>query len=370
MDSSDSKAYIPLRQLDWRIVGAIVGLNTICLFFYRQLDYVANGLTRSPLLTFSEEAIGAMAGFAVFPLVYLAAIHFPLLSKRWRINMAAHLAAVCLISILHTSIIAGLRLLLFPLLGFAGVGYGYLPVRYPMEFSHFFIYYGLSLVLIYLFHEVRFARERELRSAKLESTLAEAQLQNLRLQLEPHFLFNTLNAISAALYEDVRVADEMIGRLGELLRQLLKEDRSQYVSLAREMEILQLYTRIMQARFEERLTIEIDLADDVRSALVPQLIFQPLVENAIRHGMDEGFEASIMIRACKEGDALCLSVRDHGPGIDNLVPLTKGIGLRNTIERLERLYGSRQSFAIRNAESGGAIVEIRLPLAGQKTGQL
>jgi signal transduction histidine kinase len=354
-----------MRRLDWRIVGAIVALNTVCLFFYKQLDYVANNVPRSPWLTFSEEAVGGMAGFAVFPLIYLAAIRFPLLSKHWRINVAAHLVAVCLISILHTSIIAGLRLLLFPLLGFGDGGYGYIPARYPMEFSHFFIYYWISLGLIYLFHEVRFARERELRSARLESTLAEAQLQNLRLQLEPHFLFNTLNAISAALYEDVRVADEMIGRLGELLRQLLKEDRSQYVSLSREVEILQLYTRIMEARFEERLTIQIDLDEDVRSALVPQLIFQPLVENAIRHGMDQRFEASILIRAHKEGDALCLSVRDHGAGIDDSVSLAKGIGLRNTMERLTRLYGNQQSFAIRNADGGGAMVEIRLPLAGQ-----
>lgn len=361
----EPRVYIPLRRLDWRIVGALVALNTICLFFYKQLDYVANSVPRSAWLTFSEEAVGGIAGFAVFPLVYMAAIRFPLLSKRWRIHVAAHLVAVCLISIVHTSIIAGLRLLLFPVLGFGRENYGYLPARYPMEFSHFFIYYWISLGLIYLFHEVRFARERELLSARLETTLAEAQLQNLRLQLEPHFLFNTLNAISAALYEDVRVADEMIGRLGELLRQLLKEDRSQYVSLAREVEILQLYTRIMQARFEDRLSIQIDLADDVRLALVPQLIFQPLVENAIRHGMDQRFEASIMIRARKDGDVLCLSVRDHGAGIDDSASLTTGIGLRNTMERLERLYGSQQSFAIRNADGGGAMVEIRLPMAGK-----
>jgi two-component system LytT family sensor kinase len=343
-------------------VTGLVTLNTVCLFFYRQLDYVANAHHRSALLTFSEEAAGGLAGLAVFPLVYQAAIHFPLVSARWRVHLAAHLLAVCLISILHTTLIAVLRMSLFPLIGFGKESYGYMPARYPMEFSHFFIYYWISVGLIYLFHEVRFARDREVRHAKLESILAEAQLQNLRLQLEPHFLFNALNAISAALYEDVRLADEMIGRLGELLRQLLKGDRSQYVPLSREIEILQLYTRIMQARLEERLTVSVEVEESVRMALVPQLIFQPLVENAIRHGMDSRFEASVFVRAYRQGEELCLTVRDHGPGIDRSAPLIKGIGLRNTIERLQRGYGNAHRFEICNARDGGALVTIRLPL--------
>jgi sensor histidine kinase YesM len=357
-----SRPYLSLRNLDWRLVFGLITLNTICLFCYRQLDYVANAYHRSPLLTFSEEAAGGLAGLAVFPLVYQAAITFPLLSAKWRRNLLIHLLAVCLISVVHTTIIAVLRMALFPLLGFQNESYGYMPARYPMEFSHFFIYYWIILGLIYLFHEIRSARDRELLQAKLEANLSEAQLQNLRLQLEPHFLFNTLNAISAALYEDARLADEMIGRLGELLRQLLKEDRSQYVPLSREIEILQLYTRIMETRLEERLTVKIEIEDTVRSALVPQLIFQPLVENAIRHGMNSRFEAFISIQACRDESSLSLKIRDYGPGIDNAVPVVKGIGLRNTMERLERLYGTGQSFAIRNADGGGAVVEIRLPL--------
>ena len=216
-DAPHSRRYLPLRNLDWRIVIGVAVLNTLCLFSYRQLDYVANGGSRSALLTFLDEATGGLAGLAVFPLIYLAATHFPLVSAKWHRNLAVHLVTVCLISIVHTTLIVVSRVTLFPLLGFANEGAGYLPARYAMEFSNFFIYYWMILGLIYLFHTVRFARDRELQNAKLESSLAEAQLQNLRLQLEPHFLFNTLNAISAALYEDVRLADEMIGRLGELL---------------------------------------------------------------------------------------------------------------------------------------------------------
>jgi sensor histidine kinase YesM len=362
MKAGYSRPFLPLRDLDWRVITGLIALNTICLFFYRQLDYVANAYHRSPLLTFSEEGVGGLAGLAVFPLVYKAAIRFPLLSAKWPRNLLVHLVSVCLISVLHTTIIALLRMLFFPILGFQNESYGYMPARYPMEFSHFFIYYWVILGLIYLFHEVRTARDREVLQAKLESNLSVAQLQNLRLQLEPHFLFNTLNAISGALYEDPRRADEMMGRLGELLRQLLKEDHSQRVPLYREIEILQLYTRIMEARLEERLTVKFEIEENVRGALVPQLIFQPLVENAIRHGMNSRFEASITVKAWRQEESLRLDIRDHGPGLDHSAPVIRGIGLKNTVERLQRLYGNKQSFDIRNADDGGALVEILLPL--------
>lgn len=356
------RSYIPLRKVDWRFVLPGFAVVLICLFFYRQLDFVANGEPRPALLTFSEEAIGCLSGLIVFPLVYLAAIRFPLPSPNWRSNVLAHVAAVSLISIVHTSLIALLRALILPLIGFGHASYGYLPIRYPMEFAHLFIFYWVGVSLIYLFHEIRFAREREIRQAKLETSLAEAQLQTLRLQLEPHFLFNALNAISAAIYENPRMADEMIGRLGDLLRQLLRSDRSQEIPLTREIELLQLYTRIMEARLEKRLSVEVEMDEAAADALVPQLIFQPLVENAIRHGMSPvTFQANVCIRARRAGNTLELSVRDRGPGIETIEPLRFGIGLRNTSERLEKLYGPRHRFEIRNAEGGGAIVEIRLP---------
>ncbi len=356
------RTYVPLREVNWRIVVALIALNTICLFFYRQLDYVANALHRPPLLTFSEEGVGGLAGVAIFPLVYWVAIRFPLLSAKWRRNLLVHLVAVCLISLVHTSLIVTFRAVFFPLLGLPNQ-YGYIPTRYPMEFSHFFIYYWVALGFIYLFHEVRFARQRELQQARLETSLAQAQLQNLQLQLEPHFLFNALNAISATIYENPRVADEMIGFLGELLRQLLKSDRAQEVPLADELETLHLYTRIMQARLEHRLKLTFEIDDSVKQALVPQFILQPLVENAIRYGIDPvTFHIDIAIQAHRENDRLVLILRDHGPGLDRSAVLTSGIGLRNTTERLLRLYGDGQSFEIRNAdEGGGVVVKIRLP---------
>jgi two-component system, LytTR family, sensor kinase len=358
------RTYLPIRQLDWRIVIGLVAINTICLTFYRQLNYVANGEHYPPLLTFFEETVGGMAGLSVFPLVYLVAVRFPLSSDHWRRNVAIHLLAVCAVSSLHTSLIVIYRLVVFPLFGFRHVSYGYIPVRYPMEFAHLFIYYWVAVACIYLFHEIRFAREGEIRQAKLEASLAEAQLQNLRLQIEPHFLFNALNAISTAIYENPSAADEMVGRLSELLRQLLKSERSQQVTLRREIELLQLYLRVMETRYEHRLRVSIDIGDATADALVPQLILQPLVENAIRHGMDPvSFKADVSVTARQAADHLVLTVRDHGGGFDFTNPLREGIGLRNTKERLEHLYGSRQSLKLENVSEGsGALVEIHLPL--------
>lgn len=357
------RAYLPLRDVDLRIVIGFIAVITICLFFYRQLGYVAIGEHRPALLTFLEEAIGGLAGLAIFPLAYLVAIRFPLPSPAWRRNVLVHLVSLCLISLLHTSLIAALRAVILPLFGFDD-DYGYLPVRYPMEFAHLFIFYWVGVSLVYFFHEIRFAREREIRQARLEASLSEAQLHNLRLQLEPHFLFNTLNAISTAIYEDPRAADEMVCRLSELLRQLLKNERSQQVPLSREIELLELYTRVMEARYEHRLQVKIEIDETTASALVPQLILQPLVENAIRHGMDPvTFDVKLDIRARVENDMVCLLVRDRGPGIDASVPLREGIGLLNTRERLERLYGDCQSFTVRNADDRGLVVELRFPLS-------
>jgi two-component system LytT family sensor kinase len=353
-------AYVPLRQLKWRWVLAVFAVILVCLFFYRQLEYAAYSERRSPLLTFAEEATGTFAGILVFPLAYLVAVRFPLVRKNWRRNVLVHLIAVCLISVVHTTLIVIARSTLFPFFGLND-SYGYIPVRYPMEFAHFFIFYWVGVSLISLFHEVRFARERELQQAKLETSLAEAQLQNLRLQLEPHFLFNALNAISAAIYESPRAADEMVCRLGDLLRQLLKDDRSQEIPLAREIEILRLYTRIMEARLEHRLKVHIDVEPAAEEALVPQLLLQPLVENAIHHGMDPlTFEVDITITARLRNRQLELLVRDRGPGLRPKRQMT-GIGLNNTAQRLLKLYANRHRLEMRNAEDGGAVVEIRIP---------
>jgi LytS/YehU family sensor histidine kinase len=210
-------------------------------------------------------------------------------------------------------------------------------------------------------------RQNELRSEQLQRRLIEAQLQNLRGQLNPHFLFNTLNMISARMYEDVADADRMITRLSDLLRMTLRNASDQEVPLATELEMLDLYIEIMRARFQDSIQVRIDIDAQARHMLVPPLLLQPLVENSFRHGAGTKTTGGLIdIQARSNNGTLSLVVRDNGPGIDTAPAsvIAKGVGLSNAVERLRQLYGDRQSLAIRNrtdAEGGGLEVVIEVP---------
>ena len=197
-------------------------------------------------------------------------------------------------------------------------------------------------------------------ASKLEAQLADARLSALRSQLNPHFLFNTLNAISSLVERDPRGVRKMIARLGELLRHTLEETESQEIVLERELELLRRYLEIMEVRFQGKLEATVSADDDVKGALVPNLILQPLVENALKHGVSASDgRGRVDVNAVRSGDQIVLTVRDHGPGPGE--ESDSGVGLSNTIARLDQLYKSRQRFSLKPAPGGGSIAEIRLP---------
>lgn len=203
----------------------------------------------------------------------------------------------------------------------------------------------------------RESRDRE----QLEVQLAQAQVQSLKLQLHPHFLFNALNTITALIGQDPGAAERMVSGLSDLLRLSLRHATEQEVPLERELEILQHYLEIQRIRFADRLTVRYDIDDAVRQAMVPNLLLQPLVENAIRHGIaPRAAPGSVLVSARLEGDTLRLTVEDDGVGPG---PSSggEGIGLRNTRARLERLYGDRQHLELRGGPDGGFIVRIDIP---------
>jgi two-component system, LytTR family, sensor kinase len=209
------------------------------------------------------------------------------------------------------------------------------------------------------------AREQETsrlqaEAAHLHAQLAEARLTVLRTQLDPHFLFNTLNAVSALVERDPRGVRRMIARLSDLLRHTLEEQPAQEVTLNRELELLRRYLDIMEIRFQGRLQVAFHIEPEVHDALVPHLLLQPIVENALKHGISDLEEIGrIEIEARSEGDDLVLVVRDNGPGpVDDP---SSGVGVRNTVERLRELYGDRGRFVLRRGERGGAMAEVRMP---------
>ena len=211
-------------------------------------------------------------------------------------------------------------------------------------------------------------------AAQLQAQLAEARLAVLSAQLNPHFLFNTLHAVSSLVERDPRGVRRMIARLSELLRVTLEGTSEQEIPLSRELELLRLYLDIMEVRFQGKLTLDIDPDDDVMDALVPSFVLQPLVENAVMHGVSkvEG-KGRIELRARRTGDDLVITVRDNGPGIDALPsaagapvehprgPGGGGVGLRSTRARLEQLYGAEHTLSLRPAADGGTVAEVVLP---------
>lgn len=209
------------------------------------------------------------------------------------------------------------------------------------------------------------ASELHAHAAHLQAQLAEARLSTLRTQLDPHFLFNTLNAVSTLVERDPRGVRRMIARLSELLRYSLERSAEQEVRLADEMRFLERYLEIMQIRFQGRLEVETDVQPEVLDALVPSLVLQPLVENAFKHGIGRlppSRAGRIEIAARLDGDRVVLTVADNGVGLPRgTAPPTEGVGLRNTRSRLEQLYGSEQSLALRDRDEAGVVAEVVLP---------
>ena len=230
----------------------------------------------------------------------------------------------------------------------------------------FFIFLGWSALYFGLKFNRMWQKERR-RSIRAESMAHQAQLRMLRYQLNPHFLFNTLNAISTLILEkETNAANQMVSKLSGFLRYSLDKDAMQEVDLVHEINTMKLYLDIEQVRFDDRLKVKINVNDDVKDALVPSLLLQPLVENAIKHAIANRFDGgSITINASKFTGDLLIEVSDNGPGLvlsPGEEPVFSGVGLKNTKERLKELYGANYSLKFLPVLPHGLNVSIRIPL--------
>ncbi|HEY6109680.1 MAG TPA: histidine kinase [Gemmatimonadales bacterium] len=230
------------------------------------------------------------------------------------------------------------------------------------------IYWGI-LALVHARDYARDAQEHRVRAAELETGVAEARLQALAMQLRPHFLFNTLNAIAELIHEDPDAAERMVGQLADLLRRTLETDGSAEVPLATELELVDRYLDIQAVRFQDRLRVRWEVAGDVRAARVPAMILLPLVENAVRHGVSaRPGPGEVGIRARREADTLRLEVWDDGPGLDPSAQRAprRGIGLANTQARLAQLYGATHRFELVDGAPTGLVVRVSLPFRAER----
>ncbi len=300
------------------------------------------------------------------PLVLLAAAKLPIERNNWIRSTLLHIPLCLVLSVLVTAL--G-RVLIW-------LNFGY-RVGKPLTFesvTNFVVanfsegigIYLLIAVTSYAFSYYRRYRQGQLRTFQLEAQLSQAQLHALKMQLHPHFLFNTLHSISALLNKDPQSSRKMITRLGDFLRLTLENSGTQEVTLQTEMEFLTCYLEIERIRFQDRLVTRIDLDEDTLDAKVPNLILQPIVENAIRHAVaPRSTPGLIEIQAKQEGTKLRIQVRDNGPGISEHPTsesvFTKGLGLTNTGTRLKQLYGTAHLFDLSNSPEGGLVVTMEIP---------
>ena len=303
---------------------------------------------------------------ALTPLVYWLARRYPIRPPIVGRNLLAHVGGALLLCIGWATAGASLRWVL-------GIGPTHAPKT--VQLTNWLLttipwgtfMYFTTLGCMHAFAYFVEAKEREALTARLAAQVAEARLGALRMQLHPHFLFNSLNAITVLVRDkDTAAASRMLELLSDVLRQVLRSDQAHEVSLADELRFLERYLAIEQVRFSDRLTVRFDVADSLRDAAVPEFLLQPLVENALRHGIAHRTDGGIVqISARREGDALVLAVTDNGPGQG--APASRdgnGLGLANIRERLTTLYGADARVELTTraaADGGGTLAAVRLP---------
>ena len=343
----------------WLALGAFLGIQMY-------LNASASGRP-VPLWTALDRSIRRYLIYAAltFPCVWLCR-RFPIASRRWVVPLLAHAAGLLGFIVLYTA----LRLAVSPVLN-AGTAQ---PLPASLEtavdlvrstlFDQFWMYASLVAVISSIEH-YRQLRERELRESELRRQMAEYELQVLKLQLHPHFLFNTLNGIATLMLRDVPTAREMLVRLGDLLRIALARSRDDQVPLRDELEFVQAYLDLEQMRFGERLRVRREIDPDALDVRVPSMLLQPLVENAIQYGivlLRAG--GTLDLRAEKVNGTLRIRIVNDGPPVtaDRHPSGGSGIGLGNTRARLWRLYGDAYRLQITRRPEGGAEVRLELPL--------
>jgi two-component system, LytTR family, sensor kinase len=358
-----------MRQQRWVRLGIIWGVWTLVgllftsqLYFSRMNSERAMGWHKVLLVQLSGAYLWALAT----PLVLWLARRFPFERQHWLRNLLAHLGvSLPLIALIYTVYSNIFRMVYTGQLGYP-LGFHATLQNIIFNFSE-----GVSIYLLLLFisHALDYHhryQEEVLEKSRLEMQLAQAQLQALKMQLHPHFLFNTLHSISALLNKDTEAARQMIARLGDFLRLTLDNSGAQEVTLQREIEFLQSYLEIEHIRFQDRMTTYVEVEPQALDAQVPNLILQPIVENAIRHGIaPRSTPGRIEIRAEHKNSVLRIQVRDNGPGLSmnrSAVNLFKeGLGLANTRARLQQLYGAAHRFELANDPEGGLIVTLEIP---------
>lgn len=329
----------------------------------------SEGMGHAAWRVFSWGVLMWLAWAPLTPAIIWLARRYSLLDGAWKKNLLVHLPSFLLMSVLHSAAATVITLTIDPFDSMGPSPRTFWPrflSRMQGSFGSDLLVYGVVIGICYALDYYRKYREREILATRLEAQLAQAQLDSLRMQLHPHFLFNTLNSIVGLVRDNKnQAAVNMLVGLGDLLRHTLEHSSRQEVELREELNFIKLYLSIQEMRFSDRLRIEFDIDPASARALVPNLILQPLTENALRHGIARSAASGVIgINSAVEDGYLRLTVYDNGAGLPDDWQLngSAGIGLANTAARLQQLYDDDHQFDIRNRADGGVEAMIMMPL--------
>jgi two-component system LytT family sensor kinase len=354
---------IPFREtITVRLLLAVVGLvfawGTLMALFAATAYYENYAFQGYSDMRFLQQLLFPLANYwpwvALSPLILYISQRIPFRRSAWRRFLLAHLVLAAVFALtklwamdLFYSNTVGRKWLI--------LGYGNFLLEYFTYWTFLAVFSGLSFY--------RRLRDREIKASQLQAKLAQAHLQVLKMQLHPHFLFNTLHAISTLMHRDIDAADRMISRLSDLLRLSLESIKDQEFPLRKELDFLQRYLEIEQIRFGERLSVEREIDPQTLDAGLPSFLLQPVLENAINHGVGKSAgKGLITLRARREQEQLVLEVQDNGPGLPAAdVERISRVGLANTRARLEQSYGGESGLAFISPPEGGLLVRLSIP---------
>ena len=352
----------------WLLIIAIWALLGLIYAGPIYFEVRAEGMNHAASRIFSWGILTWLAWAPLTPVMIWVARKYPLAGERWRRNLLVHVPAYLLVSIIHSAAgtVVALTIKPFDVGSSPTTFWPRFLSRMKGSFGADLLIYGGVIGIYYALDYYRKYREREVLTTRLETQLAQAQLDSLRMQLHPHFLFNTLNSIVGLVRDNKnQAAVGMLVGLSDLLRHTLEHSSRQEVELREEINFIKLYLSIQEMRFSDRLQVEFKVDPATTKAMVPNLILQPLTENALRHGIGRSTDSGLVgISSAVEDGHLRLTVYDDGAGLPDDWQLkgSAGIGLANTIARLQQLYDNDHQFDIRNRDGGGVEVVIVMPL--------
>jgi two-component system LytT family sensor kinase len=348
--------------------GLIWGVWTIVTLFFSTQAYIARDPRRpmSYLTGLLAQASACYLWAIATPLVLWLAQRYRIERRNWRRRLLLHL----LLSLGLVSVILLINYPIFASISGAPITRFWLFRFLYVNLDRWLLIYWVVLMISHAYNYYNNYRKGELKASELRTQLVQSQLEALKMQVHPHFLFNTLHSISAMLSKDTEGARKMIVRLGDFLRLTLENSGSMEVTLRQEIEFLNGYLEIERVRFQDRLTTDIHVDPEVLDVRVPNLILQPLVENAMRHAVGTSKAGHVEVVAAPQNGVVRIEVKDNGPGIqaDGVLDARRGrgLGLANTQARLFGLYGDAATFKLSNGPAGGLVVTLEIPRDPEK----